>query len=259
MARSRRRLDERLVADGLAADLATARGLVLAGRVVVGERRVDKAGAAVPDDVPVRLAGMVNRFVSRGGDKLDGALTSLGVDVNGFRCLDVGASTGGFTDCLLQRGAAHVVAVDVGFNLLADKLRRDPRVTVRERTHARDLTLESLHPDQKALGKDRDGEPAAVDLAVMDVSFIGARQLLPAVVPLVRTGGLLLVMVKPQFELPRADVPDGGVVRDDAARWRAVAEVEAAAVLLGCNQIGRCESAVPGPAGNREIFVLFRH
>ena len=240
-----RRVDERLVAEGLCSDLREAQALVLAGRVMVGETKVDKAGTAVSLSKPLRLlGGAPNPFVSRGGIKLDGALRGLGVDVRSLRCIDVGASTGGFTDCLLQRGASEVAAVDVGFGLLADKLRRDPRVHVLERTHARALTPSML--------------PWLADLLVMDVSFIGARSILPALVPLCRPGGHLLIMVKPQFEAAREDVGPGGVVRDDAVRWQTVAQVEAMAQVLGCAVLGRAESELSGPSGNLEIFVLLQ-
>ena len=237
------RLDERLVRDGLAATVGEARALVLAGRVVVGPHRCDKAGTSVRDEVPVRLAGApASRYVSRGGLKLEAGLAALRLDVTGVHALDVGASTGGFSDCLLQQGAADVVAVDVGYGLLADRLRKDPRVTVRERTHARALQPhEFAHP---------------VDLAVMDVSFTGARALLPAVVPLLAQAGRVLVLVKPQFEAAREDVAAGGVVWDDAVRTQAVDAVAHAALLLGLREMARVDCAVPGPAGNREVFLL---
>lgn len=237
------RADARLVREGLAPDVKIAASLVLAGKVMIGERKVQKAGDKVPSDQPLRLlGGTPNPYVSRGGLKLEGALRALRVDPTGLRCIDVGAATGGFTDCLLQHGAVEVIAIDVGHGLLHDKLRRDPRVHVRERTHARTLTALDL--------------PFAADLLVLDVSFIGARQVLPALVPLVRRGGQLLLMVKPQFELAREQVPQGGVVTDDAARWKSVADVEHVAHALGCTTLGRAESEVPGPSGNREIFLL---
>ena len=237
------RLDERLVAFGLAGDLREATGHIMAGRVMVGEHKVQKPGTLVPMDAVVRLiGGPPMPFVSRGGIKLDGALRTLGLDVTGLHCADVGASTGGFTDCLLQRGAAAVVAIDVGHGLLADKLRRDPRVHQLERTHARALTPEML--------------PWPADLLVMDVSFIGARAILPVIVGLVRPGGLLLVLVKPQFELPANQVPDGGVVHDDALRWQAVTSVQDAARDLGLMLRATAESELSGPMGNREVFVL---
>jgi 23S rRNA (cytidine1920-2'-O)/16S rRNA (cytidine1409-2'-O)-methyltransferase len=237
------RVDLRLVREGLATDVKMAASLVLAGKVMIGERKVQKVGDKVPSDQPLRLlGGTPNPYVSRGGLKLEGALRALAVDPTGLRCIDVGAATGGFTDCLLQHGALEVIAIDVGHGLLHDKLRKDTRVHVRERTHARELTAEAL--------------PWPADLLVLDVSFIGARQVLPALVPLVRPGGRLLLMVKPQFELAREQVPQGGVVTDDAARWQSVTDVEQVAHALGCTTLGRAESEVPGPSGNREIFLL---
>lgn len=239
------RLDARLVAEGLCVDLHEAQAFVLAGRVMVGEQKAQKAGMPVALHLPLRLiGGPPMPYVSRGGVKLEGALRELGVDVVGKHCIDVGASTGGFTDCLLQRGAAEVVAVDIGFGLLHDKLRRDERVHVLERTHARALTPSML--------------PWPADLLVMDVSFIGARSVLPALVPLCRPGGQLLIMVKPQFEAAREDVEPGGVVRDDTVRWQTVAQVETLAEALGCRVLGRAESQLHGPMGNREIFVLLQ-
>lgn len=238
----RERLDERLVRDGLATDRKTAHALVLAGKVMVGEQKARSPAELVRPAQPVRLlGGPPNPYVSRGGLKLAGALRQLGVVASGRRCLDVGAATGGFTDCLLQHGATAVIAVDVGHGLLADKLRRDPRVLVRERTHARDLQPAEL--------------PWPIDLLVMDVSFIGAAALVPGLLPLVRPGGELLLMVKPQFELPREAVPMGGVVTDEEDRHRAAAQVVAAATARGCRALGSCDSDVPGPAGNRELFV----
>lgn len=242
---STRRLDQRLVDEGLAADLHAAQGLVLAGKVMVGEQKVDKAGTQVRDDRPVRLiGGPPSPYVSRGGHKLEGALRALRLDVAGLRCVDVGAATGGFSDCLLQHGADAVVAVDVGHGLLHPRLRADPRVLVLERTHIR-----SLEPGRL---------PWPADLVVMDVSFIGARQVLPTLLPLLRAGGRMLVLVKPQFEAAREQVGPGGVVRDDEVRWQAVAEVERVAEVLGLQVLGRAESEVAGPAGNREIFLLLR-
>lgn len=239
------RLDALLVRARLCADLREATGLILAGKVMVGEQKVDKPGTLVADDAVLRLlGGPPLPFVSRGGIKLDGALRHLALDVRGLRCADVGASTGGFTDCLLQRGAAHVVAIDVGSGLLADKLRRDPRVTVLERTHARALTRAQL--------------PWLADLITVDVSFIGARALLPVLAALTVPGGRLLVLVKPQFELPAHLVPSGGVVADDTARWQAVKSVQEAARDLGLRQLATAESELSGPMGNREVFLLLQ-
>jgi 23S rRNA (cytidine1920-2'-O)/16S rRNA (cytidine1409-2'-O)-methyltransferase len=212
--------------------------------VLVDDVPVDKAGAPVREGARVRLRGEQPRFVSRGGEKLDGALDFLGLDVRGLHCVDVGASTGGFSDCLLQRGAAGVLAVDVGRGQLHEKLRQDPRVRNLERTHARDLAPEAV------------SEP--VGLVVVDVSFISVRQLLPGLAR-VASGAPLLVMVKPQFEVGREHVGKGGVVRDDALRSEAVDAVAQAAARLGYRERGRCESRLPGPKGNREVFLLLEH
>lgn len=227
--------------DGLATGLGHAQALVMSGQVVVGEHRCDKAGTRITDDVPVRLKG-TRRFVSRAGDKLDGALTQLELSVDGLRCLDIGASTGGFTDCLLQRGAAAVHAVDVGYGLLEGGLRNDPRVSIAERCNARELTAEQL--------------PFAPDLVTIDVSFIATAALLGALLPLVAGGGRVLAMVKPQFELPRHKVPNGGVVTDRADRALAADMVAEAAIALGWKELGRADSALAGPKGNVEVFLL---
>lgn len=245
---SRVRLDARLLADGLAEDLRTATGLVLAGEVLVDDRCVDKPGTPIKPQAQVRLrqtrGGQSGRFVSRGGDKIESAIVHFAMDVRGLRAVDIGAATGGFTDALLQRGAAEVVAVDVGYGLLADKLRRDPRVHVRERTNARGLESEAL--------------PFAPDLIVVDASFIGLAALLPAIDAIAPLGTQLLAMVKPQFELPASMVPEGGVVRDDADRQRSVDGVVARARASGWERLGQVDSAVHGPSGNIEIFVWLR-
>ncbi len=239
----RRRLDQRLVDEGLAVDLREAAGLVLAGRVMVGEEKIDKAGAQVAADRPLRLVGgRGHGYVSRGGVKLAGALDALGLDVSGLRCVDVGASTGGFTDCLLGRGAAAVAAVDVGHGLLADRLRRDERVIVMERTHARELRPEGL--------------PWLAELVTVDVSFIGLAALLPALTTIVTDTGRILAMVKPQFEAGRGEVEPGGVVRDAAIRRRVVDEVAEVGRSLGWRVEGESESTLPGPKGNIEVFLL---
>ena len=213
------------------------------GLVLVNDRPHSKPGERPPLSAILRVKGGPPRqFVSRGGDKLIGALTDLKLTVTGLRCLDVGAATGGFSDCLLQAGAAESCCVDVGYGLLADRLRRDPRVTVRERTNARLLQPADL--------------PWPPDLIVVDASFIGARALLPALSAVAAPQGLLLIMVKPQFELPAAEVGLGGVVRDDDARLRAAASVAVAAAELGWQVRGQADSQVAGPQGNREIFLL---
>ena len=201
---------------------------------------VDKAGTRVGDDAVVRIKGELRRYVSRGGDKLAGALADLAVDPSGLSCLDVGASTGGFTDCLLQAGAISVTSVDVGYGQLAEKLRQDPRVRLLERTNARHLDASRL--------------PGPVDLVVADVSFISLRLLLPRLSE-VAPGAAWLLMVKPQFEVGREKVGKGGVVRDPALRAAAADSVAASAAEFGYVEQGRSDSRIPGPKGNREIFL----
>jgi len=241
---ARQRLDVRVLQDGLAADLRAATGLIMSGTVLVNDRPVTKPGSQVrpKDAVRLRNAHTARRFASRGGDKLDGALEDLLVAVADQQCMDVGASTGGFTDCLLSRGAQRVIAVDVGYGLLADKLRRDDRVHVMERTNARTMRVDML--------------PYRPELLVVDASFISLRTLLPAMTEVAAEQAQIVAMVKPQFELPRDEVPEGGVVRDDAARLRAVADVAAAAGTLGWHHAGEVDSRVAGPSGNRERFIL---
>ena len=229
--------------DGLAESRSLARSLVLAGRVLVNDVPVDKPGTRIADDAEIRLKGTARRFVSRGGDKLDGALEDLGIDPTGCSCLDVGASTGGFSDCLLQHGARHVVAVDVGRAQLHERLRADERVISFEGTHGRDLADLELPPGIEPF-----------DWVVVDVSFISIRRLLEAIAARAPAAELLL-LVKPQFEVGRQHVGKGGVVRDDVLRIAAADDVAAAAALLGYVEVGRCDARLAGPKGNREIFV----
>lgn len=240
MKRNRERLDERVVREGLAPTRAQAQALILAGRVLVDDAPAEKAGQAVAPDARVRLRGEERRFVSRGGEKLAGALADFGIDPAGKVCLDLGASTGGFVDCLLQHGAAQVVAVDVGYGQLDLRLRDDPRVRLLERTNARYL--------------DPTDVPEAIELVTVDVSFISATLLLPRLVEIAPTAELL-VLVKPQFEVGRERVGKGGVVRDDADRAAAVLRVREAAEALGYVLRGEAESRLPGPKGNREVFL----
>jgi 23S rRNA (cytidine1920-2'-O)/16S rRNA (cytidine1409-2'-O)-methyltransferase len=236
---------------GLAPTRSRAQALLLAGRVRVGHgdaaRRDRRAGEQVPTDVELDL-DEAPRYVSRGGDKLAGALDVFGVDPGGRVCLDVGASTGGFTDCLLQRGAARVYALDVGRGQLAESLRQDPRVVSIERTHA--ARLDPTADDAVAL-------PEPVSLAVADVSFISLTRLLGGVAAHVSSGGDILPMVKPQFELSPREVPKG-VVRDPEARARAVERVREHARLLGLEVLGEVESVLVGPSGNHEFFLHLR-
>jgi 23S rRNA (cytidine1920-2'-O)/16S rRNA (cytidine1409-2'-O)-methyltransferase len=234
------RLDERVVREGLAETRSAAQALILAGRVLVDDEPVDKSGTRIAADRTIRLKGGARSFVSRGGDKLVAALDAFGLDPTGYRCLDVGASTGGFTDCLLQRGANHVVALDVGHGQMHSRLRLDDRVDVREKINARHLEPALFsHP---------------IDLFVVDVSFISLTLVLPAIdVCAPAAEGLLLV--KPQFEVGREQVGKGGVVRDDRLREASVDRVAEAALLLGRAELGRFDCPLPGPKGNREIFL----
>jgi 23S rRNA (cytidine1920-2'-O)/16S rRNA (cytidine1409-2'-O)-methyltransferase len=211
--------------------------------VLVDDVPVDKPGTRVAADAALRLRGEQRRFASRAGEKLAGALADLGVDPSGRACLDVGASTGGFTDCLLQAGAASVVALDVGYGQLDVRLRGDARVRVLERTNARHLQPEAI--------------PERIELVTVDVSFISARLVLPAVTR-VAPQAEVLVLVKPQFEVGRGKVGKGGVVRDEALRAEAVASVAAGARELGYTEAGRAESRLLGPKGNQEIFLWLR-
>jgi 23S rRNA (cytidine1920-2'-O)/16S rRNA (cytidine1409-2'-O)-methyltransferase len=236
------RLDQLVASRGLAESRARAQALVLAGRVLVAGARVDKAGTLVAEDADIALKGEAIPFVSRGGVKLAGAIDALHVPVSGLRCLDVGASTGGFTDCLLQRGARSVAAVDVGYGQLAQKLRTDPRVLVLERTNARTL-------DPKDIG----GE---VDLTVVDASFIGLGKLLDAIARCTRASGQLLALVKPQFEVGREAVSKTkGVVRDEALRAKAIESVAEEIRAAKFRVLGQCDSSLAGPRGNVEAFV----
>lgn len=239
------RVDQLLVTRGLAPSRARAQALVLAGKVYVGEVRIDKAGAMLAEDASVIVRGEDHAYVSRGGVKLEGALATFGVDPTGKRCVDLGASTGGFTDCLLQRGAASVAAVDVGYGQLAHKLRVDPRVLVLERTNAR-----TLEPD--VVG-------GAADLVVVDASFIGLGKLLPAIVRCSKDDGELVALVKPQFEVGREEASRGkGVVKDPDVRARAIEGVLREIDAAGLAIVATCDSSIEGPKGNREAFVHAR-
>jgi len=240
--KARTRLDQLMVAAGLAASREKAKALIMAGEVLVDDRPVDKPGATVDPAARLRLRHEPSPYASRGGEKLAGALPALPLPIAGRRFLDIGQSTGGFTDVLLQQGAVRVVGVDVGYGQLAEKLRQDARVACLERTNARHLSADSFHGEQ-------------FDGAVIDVSFISLRHILPAVLPHLRPGGDILALIKPQFEAGRAAVGKGGVVRDPAVIDACVAEVLAFAESLGLLLRGRKPSPLPGPKGNREMFV----
>jgi len=239
---ARVRLDSLLAERGLFPSRSRAAAAVIAGEVHLGpgRRRAEKPGQLVGEDVQVDVA-VPAQFVSRGGVKLANALDELRLDVAGRRALDVGASTGGFTDCLIQRGAAHVVALDVAYGELALKLRRDARVTVLERVNARSLDPRTL--------------PYAPDLIVADVSFISLTKVVPAVLACAAERFDALVMVKPQFEVGRDRIGKGGVVRDPALRREALVSVAEAARAEGASVLGFASSGLPGPAGNRETFA----
>jgi 23S rRNA (cytidine1920-2'-O)/16S rRNA (cytidine1409-2'-O)-methyltransferase len=236
------RLDSLLAERGLFPSRSRAAAAVLAGEVHLGpgRRRAEKPGQLVAEDVELDITA-APPYVSRGGTKLANALDALGLDVAGRQALDVGASTGGFTDCLLQRSAAHVIALDVAYGELAVRLRDDPRVTVLERMNARTLDAAAL--------------PYRPDLVVADVSFISLTKVLPAVLACTTERFDALVMVKPQFEVGRERVGKGGVVRDAALRREALLAATAAAVAEGAAVLGFASSGLPGPAGNRETFV----
>ena len=235
------RLDRLLVERGLAPTRERAQRLIMAGVVLVDDRPLTKSGTTVAASAVIRLREMPAPYVSRGGEKLAGALDAFGVAVQGRIGLDVGASTGGFTDCLLRRGAASVVAVDVGYGQLAWSLRQDARVTVVERVNARHLTVADVG--------------VIPELVTMDVSFISATLVLPSIASLLAPVGDVIVLVKPQFEVGRDQVGKGGIVRDDALRASAVDRVRAAAMTLGLAPRAQADSVLPGPGGNREIFL----
>ncbi len=240
----RQRADTLLVQRVLAPSRERARALILAGLVRSGQQPVLKAGQMLPADAPLEVRGKEHPYVSRGGVKLQGALEAFGLDPAGRVAIDIGASTGGFTDCLLQRGASRVYAVDVGYGQLADSLRKDARVRVMERTNARFLKPGDV------------GEPA--DLVVIDASFIGLDKLLPAAIGLLRPGGDMVALVKPQFEVGRGKVGKKGVVRDPTARAEAIEKAVERARALGLQKLGGADSVLQGPQGNLEHFLWLR-
>ncbi|MGH2631139.1 MAG: TlyA family RNA methyltransferase [Actinomycetota bacterium] len=238
---TRRRLDSELVRRGLATSRAEAQEAVRAGIVRVGGSPATKAATLVASDVPVALVAPARRFVSRGGEKLAAALERFPVDPTGLDCLDAGASTGGFTDCLLRAGARHVVAVDVGYGQLAWRIRTDPRVTVLERTNVRDLRSERL--------------PFRPGLATADLSFISLRTVMPALAGLLGPRATAIVLVKPQFEAGPADVGRGGVIRDPEIWRRVLQQVASSASAARLAPQGVMASPVAGPAGNVEFLL----
>ncbi len=240
------RADLALVARGLAENCARAQALLLAGKVFSGEKRIDKAGEKIREDQPLEVRGEKHPWVSRGGLKLAHALSCFDVDVSGMIALDLGASTGGFTDVLLQNGAARVYAVDVGHGQLAWSLRTDDRVVVMERTNARTLTREQI------------SDP--LDIVVCDASFIGLETVLPASMSLIAAGGYLIALIKPQFEVKKEDVGAKGVVRDPALHDAVCTRIrDWISAVPGWCVLGIVESPVMGPEGNREFLIAARY
>jgi len=241
------RLDALLVERGLAASRERARALILAGNVRVNGQPAAKAGTAVAPDADVKVIVPDHPYVGRGGIKLAGALDTFGISVDGRRALDIGASTGGFTDVLLQRGSPRVVALDVGHGQLDWKIRSDPRVAVLERVNARNLTADQLPEGARDF-----------DVVAIDVSFISLRLVLPVLPPLLRSGADIIALVKPQFEAGRTEVGKGGIIRDEAVHARVVEEVIAAADALGLRRAGLVESPIAGMEGNKEFLLHLR-
>jgi len=238
---SKLRVDQLLVSRGLAESRTRAQALIMAGAVFSGERKLGKAGDMLAQDAPLEVRGKDHPWVSRGGIKLDHGLTHFGFDLTGAVALDVGSSTGGFTDVLLSRGAARVYAVDVGTNQLAWKLRQDPRVVVHEQTNARFLTKEQV--------------PEPVDIVVCDASFISLAKVLEAPLRLARAGAKLVALVKPQFEAGREEVGKGGVVRDPIVHERVCTQAKGWVEEQGWTVLGVTESPIKGPEGNVEFLL----
>ena len=245
------RIDKLLVDRGLAASRERAQAMVLAGRVLVGNQKIEKAGAGVDQNADIRLLGDDLKYVSRGGLKLEAAVARWAVDLAGRTCLDVGASTGGFTDCMLQRGAREVIAIDTGYGQIAQRLRSEPRVRLLERTNARYLTADILSSS---------GSRDAITFIAIDVSFISVTLILPAVLnsvfarPASRSRELV-VLVKPQFEVGRKLVGKGGIVRDEQAQQAAVNKIRDAVTRLGGRNLEVMESPILGAEGNREFLL----
>ena len=247
------RLDKLLVQNGVVSSRERAQALILAGRVLVNEQKIEKAGAAVPKDAAIRVLGEELRYVSRGGLKLEHALDHWEIDLSRRSCVDIGTSTGGFTDCMLQHGAAEVIAVDTGYGQIAARLRSDPRVKLLEKTNARYLTAERL---AKA-----GGSSGAISFIAVDVSFISATLVLPAVLKAafwssdLRVQRAIVVLIKPQFEVGRGLVGKGGIVKDEQARESAVLKVAQKVAALGGQHIELMESPILGMEGNKEFLL----
>jgi 23S rRNA (cytidine1920-2'-O)/16S rRNA (cytidine1409-2'-O)-methyltransferase len=239
----KKRLDVLMVERGLAASNQKAQAMILAGEVHVDGARAEKAGTQFAEQSRIEVSSRSEKYASRAGVKLEGALADFAIDITGRICLDVGASTGGFTDCLLQRGAERVYSVDVNVDQLAWKLRQDERV-IRVERNARELRAEDI--------------PEPIDLVVVDVSFISVAKVLTPAARVAKAGATLLILVKPQFELPRQDVPEGGIVNDPALHEKAIAQVREAATRAGLEVLGVRASRLAGAEGNQEYFLHAR-
>lgn len=241
---TKQRLDKLILERDLAPSIEKARALIMAGQVVVNDHTADKAGQQFAVNVAIRLKEEPLQYVSRGGLKLRKALDEFAIDVTGITAIDIGSSTGGFTDCLLQAGAIKVIAVDVGYGQLAWKLQQDPRVVRMEKTNIRYLTPDKI-----------DYLPT---MAVIDASFISLSMVLPATVALLKPGGRIIALIKPQFEVAKGKVGNGGVVRDPAIHQKVIEDVRHTALDLGLTVSALCESPITGADGNREFLILLQ-
>lgn len=239
------RIDKLLVEGGFADSRTKAQAMVMAGVVLVDEKRVSKSSETFLPNAVIRIKGESpeSKYVGRGGLKMEAALAQFAIEPTGMACIDIGSSTGGFTDCLLKHGAANVVAIDVGTNQLVWSLRSDLRIDVRENTNARELKPSNFD--------------APFDLAVMDVSFISVTKIIPAIIPLLTASGKMIVLIKPQFEVGRGEVGKGGIVREPEKHLRVVVEVNEFAESLGLSVVGVIESPILGAEGNKEFLGLY--
>ncbi|MBU1711537.1 MAG: TlyA family RNA methyltransferase [Proteobacteria bacterium] len=244
MSEKKKRLDIKLVECGIVQSRERAKSLIMAGKITVNDRIQDKPGLLVSEDDAITLKGKEMPFVSRGGIKLESALTSFNIDINGSVCLDVGASTGGFTDCLLQHGAKQVIAVDVGYGQMAWNLRKDPRVVTIERTNIRYLPFEAVS--------------RPVDIVTIDVSFISLKIVVPAVLKFMKTDAAIIALIKPQFEVGKGKVGKGGVVRESLMHDEVIKNLSAFFIETGLKIEGVISSPVTGPKGNKEFLIYMK-
>jgi 23S rRNA (cytidine1920-2'-O)/16S rRNA (cytidine1409-2'-O)-methyltransferase len=238
------RLDKLLVEKGIVQTRERARASIMAGKVTVEGKRIDKPGVQINVEADLKLRGDESPYVSRGGEKLEGALKTFGIDPKGMVVMDVGASTGGFTDCVLQKGARKVYAVDVGYGQLAWKLRKDPRVVNLERRNIRYLQREEVQNE--------------IDLILIDTSFISIEKFLPSLLGFLKKGGSILSLIKPQFEVGKGEVGKGGVVRDGALHQKVIERISTFSRALGLKALGVTESPMLGPKGNKEFFIYLK-